>query len=113
MKTKTGIMLGLGETFEEVVSLMEDSRAHGVNIFTAGQYLQPSRDHLPVVEYVPLDSFAEYEQRARAVGFENVFIGPLVRSSYHAGEFASDSASETANAEQVDVSPPQSMRTPS
>jgi lipoic acid synthetase len=66
--------------------LFNDARAHGVEIITAGQYLQPTRNHLPVTEYVTEEQFKRYEDIARQVGFEGVFVGPLVRSSYHAGE---------------------------
>ncbi len=84
--TKTGIMLGLGEKKEEVLEVMQDAAAHGVQSFTAGQYMQPTKGHLPVVEYVSLEDFSWYEEKAREIGFLNVFIGPLVRSSYHADE---------------------------
>lgn len=86
VKTKSGIMLGLGETEDEVLSVMRDAREHGINIFTAGQYMQPTREHLPVEAYVALEQFAAYQSAAEAMGFEHVFIGPLVRSSYHAAE---------------------------
>jgi lipoic acid synthetase len=85
--TKTGIMLGLGENEDEVESVMRDAKGVDVDIFTAGQYLQPTRDKLDVVEYLPDDKFKLYETRARAIGFARAFIGPLVRSSYHAEEF--------------------------
>jgi len=85
--TKTGIMLGLGEEIAEVEALMQDSRAHGVESFTLGQYMQPTRDHLPVVEYITPERFAGYAERARALGFKHVASGPLVRSSYHADEY--------------------------
>ncbi len=87
VSTKTGIMLGLGETKEEVLELMNDARAHGLNIFTAGQYMQPSKKHLPVVEYVTPEQFDWYSVAGKEVGFDHVFVGPLVRSSYHADEF--------------------------
>ncbi len=86
--TKTGIMLGLGEQFEEVKELMADAAGIGVTMFTAGQYMQPSRDHLPVEEYVSPAEFERYRKLAEQSGFPQVFVGPLVRSSYHAGEFA-------------------------
>lgn len=85
--TKTGVMLGLGEEEGEVAELMRDAKAAGVDIFTAGQYLQPTRDKLDVVEYLSDEKFSRYEQIARDVGFAQAFIGPLVRSSYHAEEF--------------------------
>lgn len=86
--TKTGIMLGLGEAFDEVKQLMEDAAGIGVTMFTAGQYMQPSREHLPVEEYVTPADFERYRVLAESAGFPQVFVGPLVRSSYHAGEFA-------------------------
>ena len=89
IQTKTGIMLGLGETKEEVITLMKDSREHNINIFTAGQYMQPTKSHLQVEEYVLPEVFEWYQQQGRQIGFEHVFIGPLVRSSYHADEFIS------------------------
>jgi len=88
LKTKTGIMLGLGEKAEEVASVLRDAREIEVDIFTAGQYLQPTRAHLPVEEFVPLSQFERYEADARELGIPEVFFGPFVRSSYHAGEFA-------------------------
>ena len=86
LSVKSGIMVGLGETEPEVVQLFSDARSHGVDIITAGQYLQPTREHLPVVEFISEERFRAYEQSARQIGFSGVFIGPLVRSSYHAGE---------------------------
>jgi lipoic acid synthetase len=83
-KTKTGIMLGLGETEEEVLALLRDARAAGCDILTIGQYLQPTKQHLPVVEFVHPDRFKAFETAAYALGFISVFSGPLVRSSYHA-----------------------------
>ncbi|MBP2670939.1 MAG: lipoyl synthase, partial [candidate division NC10 bacterium] len=83
-KTKTGIMLGLGETEEEVLALLRDARAAGCDILTIGQYLQPTKQHLPVVEFVHPDRFKAFEAAAYALGFTSVFSGPLVRSSYHA-----------------------------
>jgi len=86
MPTKSGMMLGLGETREEVLATMHDLAAQGVNILTLGQYLQPTREHLPVVRFVHPDEFAEYKQLGLAMGFDHVESGPLVRSSYHAHE---------------------------
>ncbi|MEX1032271.1 MAG: lipoyl synthase [Cellvibrionaceae bacterium] len=86
--TKSGLMVGLGETKEEIFDVMEDLRGHQVDMLTIGQYLQPSRDHLPVARYVHPDEFAEYEQRARELGFAHAACGPLVRSSYHADKQA-------------------------
>ncbi len=86
MPTKTGMMLGLGETREEVLAALEDLVAQGTDILTLGQYLQPTREHLPVVRFVHPQEFAEYKQRGEAMGFKHVEAGPLVRSSYHAFE---------------------------
>ncbi len=85
--TKSGLMLGLGEREEEVIQAMEDLRAHKCDILTLGQYLQPSLKHLPVIEYVTPEKFAEYKRRGEAMGFVHVASGPMVRSSYHADEF--------------------------
>jgi len=82
--TKTGIMLGLGETEAEVLALVRDARAAGCDILTIGQYLQPTKQHLPVAEFVHPDRFKAFEAAAYALGFTSVFSGPLVRSSYHA-----------------------------
>jgi len=86
--TKSGVMLGLGETDEEVLQVMRDLRAHGVNMLTIGQYLQPSDGHLPVLRYAPLESFAMFEREAKAMGFSHAACGPMVRSSYYADEQA-------------------------
>jgi lipoic acid synthetase len=82
--TKSGLMVGLGETDDEILAVMRDLRAHGVEMLTIGQYLQPSPHHLPVRRYVHPDTFARYEREARAMGFTHAAVGPLVRSSYHA-----------------------------
>jgi len=82
--TKSGIMLGLGETDAEVVDVLHDLRAHNVDMLTIGQYLQPSQHHLPVERFVPPEQFAEFERIALSMGFKNVASGPMVRSSYHA-----------------------------
>jgi lipoic acid synthetase len=84
--TKSGLMLGLGETREEVVQVMRDLAAHRVDILTLGQYLRPSPKHLPIVRYVPPEEFAEYRVAGREFGFAHVEAGPLVRSSYHADD---------------------------
>ncbi|HEX2981069.1 MAG TPA: lipoyl synthase [Anaerolineaceae bacterium] len=84
--TKSGIMLGLGETMEEVKAVMRDLRAWGVDILTIGQYLQPSRKHLPIARYYPPEEFAELKAFGLEIGFQWVESGPLVRSSYHAAE---------------------------
>jgi lipoic acid synthetase len=82
--TKTGTMLGLGETEPEVLQLFRDARAVECDILTVGQYLQPTKQHLPVVEFVHPDRFKALEEAAYALGFKAVYAGPLVRSSYHA-----------------------------
>jgi len=87
--TKSGVMLGLGETPEELFTAMEDLRAANCDILTLGQYLQPTIKHLPVVEFVSPEKFQEYGERARQMGFVHVASGPMVRSSYHADEFKS------------------------
>ncbi|MGH9790709.1 MAG: lipoyl synthase [Candidatus Acidiferrales bacterium] len=84
--TKTGMMLGLGETRAEVLTAMQDLVAQGTDILTLGQYLQPTRQHLPIVRYVRPDEFAEYKLLGERMGFRHVESGPLVRSSYHAFE---------------------------
>lgn len=86
MPTKTGLMLGLGEEKKEVLAAMHDLVAQGTSILTLGQYLQPTREHLPVVRFVPPGEFAEYKILGEAMGFKHVESGPLVRSSYHAFE---------------------------
>ncbi len=83
--TKSGLMLGLGETREEVLHVMRDLRAHRVDILTLGQYLRPSPKHLPVVRYIPRDEFDDFRRAGFEMGFLHVESGPLVRSSYHAG----------------------------
>jgi lipoic acid synthetase len=82
--TKSGLMLGLGETKEEVVSVMRDLHAHQVDILTLGQYLRPSPKHLPIIRYVPVAEFEELKSIGKQMGFGHVEAGPLVRSSYHA-----------------------------
>jgi lipoic acid synthetase len=83
---KSGLMLGLGETADEVLSVMRDLRAHHVDILTLGQYLRPSPQHLPIVRYVPPAEFDDFRRAGEAMGFVHVEAGPLVRSSYHAAE---------------------------
>lgn len=83
-RTKSGIMVGLGERDEEVFKIMDDLVAHGCDVLTIGQYLQPTKMHLDVVEYVHPDKFAEYKEVGLSKGFDFVESGPLVRSSYHA-----------------------------
>jgi lipoyl synthase len=91
--TKSGLMLGLGETQEEVLRVMRDLRDHHVDILTLGQYLRPSQKHLPILRYIPQSEFDEYKKAGLAMGFAHVEAGPLVRSSYHA-----DSSEESASA---------------
>jgi lipoic acid synthetase len=83
---KTGLMLGLGEEKDEVLATIQDLAAQGTDILTLGQYLQPTKEHLPIVRYVHPDEFAEFKVRGEAMGFKHVEAGPLVRSSYHAFE---------------------------
>ncbi|MBI1798508.1 MAG: lipoyl synthase [Candidatus Eisenbacteria bacterium] len=88
IKAKSGIMLGLGEQPDELRQTLRDLRAHGCDLLTIGQYLRPSTNHLPVIEYVHPDKFANWGREAEEIGFENVASGPLVRSSFHADELA-------------------------
>ena len=85
--TKSGLMLGLGETETEIFQAMDDLRDHGVEVLTMGQYLRPTPQHLPVVEYIRPEVFDLYGEIARKKGFTHVASGPLVRSSYHAADF--------------------------
>jgi lipoic acid synthetase len=84
--TKSGLMVGLGETHDEMVDAFGQLRAHGVQVLTVGQYLRPTEQHLPVVRYWEPEEFAALEAAAYDLGFEHVAAGPLVRSSYHADE---------------------------
>ncbi len=86
--TKSGLMVGLGETDDEIMAVMRDLRAHDVDMLTIGQYLQPSPHHLPVERYVEPATFRRFEARAAELGFRHAAIGPLVRSSYHADQQA-------------------------
>ena len=88
VETKSGLMLGIGETKQEVAEVMNDLREHAVSILTLGQYLQPSRHHLPVTRYVPLEEFEEYREMGESMGFSHVASGPMVRSSYRADQHA-------------------------
>jgi lipoic acid synthetase len=88
--TKSGLMVGLGETDEEILQVMRDLRAHEVDLLTIGQYLQPSPHHLPVERYVHPDAFARFEREAEAMGFRHAAVGALVRSSYHADRQAEE-----------------------
>jgi lipoic acid synthetase len=90
--TKSGVMCGLGEEWDELLGAMRDLRAHGVEILTLGQYLRPSADHLPVARWYSPDEFAELRRIGLALGFRHVEAGPLVRSSYHAWEQAEQAA---------------------
>jgi lipoyl synthase len=94
--TKSGLMVGLGETFDEMVEAFEILREHRVQVLTVGQYLRPTENHLPVVRYWHPDEFAALERAAREIGFESVASGPLVRSSYHADEAAREVAEARA-----------------
>ena len=90
MKTKSGIMVGIGEKNEEVIDLMKDLVAHGCDILTIGQYLQPTKQHLPVDRYVTLEEFKMFKEEGLKLGFKAVESAPLVRSSYHADKHARD-----------------------
>ena len=87
--TKSGLMLGLGETNEEVLEVMRDLRGSNVDILTLGQYLRPSKKHLPILRYATPEEFAEFKRRGYEMGFQHVESGPLVRSSYHAADAVS------------------------
>lgn len=93
--TKSGLMLGLGETDEEVIEVMQRMREHNIDMLTLGQYLSPSRDHMPVHRYVHPDTFAWFAEEGLKMGFKNVASGPLVRSSYHADEQSGDLLQES------------------
>jgi lipoic acid synthetase len=97
--TKTGFMLGLGETHDEVIELMRDLRANEIDILTIGQYLQPTQQHLPIDRYVTPEEFREYAREGKAMGFRHVESGPLVRSSYHAWDQVKAAGVETAVAD--------------
>jgi lipoic acid synthetase len=88
--TKSGLMLGLGETDDEILQVLRDLRAHGVDMLTLGQYLQPTAHHLPVMRYAEPAVFTEFERQANALGFAHAACGPMVRSSYHADRQAHD-----------------------
>ena len=90
LPTKSGLMLGLGETDDEILAVMRDLRAHDVEMLTLGQYLQPSNGHLPVLRYVEPARFRQFEAEALEMGFRHAACGPLVRSSYHADRQAHD-----------------------
>jgi lipoic acid synthetase len=86
--TKSGLMVGLGETDDEIIAVMRDMRMHGIDMLTIGQYLQPTTGHLPVLRYVHPDTFAWFGREAYALGFKHAAVGALVRSSYHADQQA-------------------------
>jgi len=86
--TKSGLMVGLGETDDEILAVMQDMRAHGIDMLTLGQYLAPSGHHLPVRRYVHPDTFRMFEEKAYAMGFSHAAVGAMVRSSYHADQQA-------------------------
>ena len=89
---KSGLMVGLGESREEILEVFRELRSVGVDILTVGQYLQPTPEHLPVVEYLPMGAYEEFAAAAKGLGFRSVSAAPLVRSSYHAGQMAQGKA---------------------
>jgi lipoic acid synthetase len=95
LMTKSGIVAGMGETDDEILETMRDLRAHGVDVVTIGQYLQPTEKHLPLDRWVPLTSFRRFREEGEAMGFGSVFAGPLVRSSYRAEEQRLAAAGDT------------------
>lgn len=95
--TKSGIMVGLGETDDEVREIMHDMRANNIEMITVGQYLQPSNSHLPVLRYVTPEMFKQFEHEAYAMGFTNAAIGAMVRSSYHADAQAAEAMASAMN----------------
>jgi lipoic acid synthetase len=99
--TKTGVMVGLGETTDELLAVFSNLAARSVDILTIGQYLRPSKDHLPVSRFYPPDEFRVLKEEALKMGFKHVESGPLVRSSYHAHEQADARAS---TADRIDTS---------
>jgi len=92
--TKSGLMVGLGETDDEILAVMRDMRAHHIDMLTIGQYLQPTQGHLPVLRYVHPDTFRMFEREANAMGFRHAAVGALVRSSYHADKQAEEVLAE-------------------
>jgi lipoic acid synthetase len=88
--TKSGLMVGLGESDDEILAVMRDMRAHGIDMLTIGQYLQPTEGHLPVLRYVHPETFSQFEREAYAMGFRHAAVGALVRSSYHADRQAEE-----------------------
>jgi lipoic acid synthetase len=96
MRTKSGLMVGLGEEPEEIVATMRDLRSSQCDLLTIGQYLRPSAQHLPVVRYYHPDEFAEFKRQGKVLGFVHVEAGPLVRSSYHAATQEEAAAAQQA-----------------
>jgi lipoic acid synthetase len=94
--TKSGIMVGLGETDDEIRQVMRDMRAHDIDMITIGQYLAPSGHHLPVRRYVTPDAFKQFEKEAYELGFTHAAVGAMVRSSYHADQQAHAALNPTA-----------------
>jgi lipoic acid synthetase len=94
--TKSGLMVGLGETDDEILAVMQDMRAHGINMLTIGQYLAPSTSHLTVKRYVHPDVFKMFEAKAYEMGFSHAAVGAMVRSSYHADQQAGHAMGHTA-----------------
>ena len=90
LPTKSGLMVGLGETDDEILAVMRDMRAHHIDMLTIGQYLQPTQGHLPVLRYVHPDTFRMFEREANAMGFRHAAVGAMVRSSYHADKQAEE-----------------------
>jgi lipoic acid synthetase len=101
--TKSGLMVGLGENDEEILQVMCDLRAHGVDMLTIGQYLQPSPHHLPVERYVQPEIFNGFQRHAAALGFRHAAIGPMVRSSYHADQQAQEAGVSPSKAVIADL----------
>ena len=97
MVTKSGVMVGLGETIPELVEVFRDLGSRGVDILTVGQYLRPSRDHLPIALFYTPDEFRYLKDEALRFGFRHVESGPMVRSSYHAHEQADSTSREPRN----------------
>ena len=95
--TKSGVMVGLGETKEEVMQVMDDMRSAGVDFITIGQYLAPSTSHLPVRRYVHPDTFKMFEAKAYDMGFQHAAVGAMVRSSYHADQQAHAAEQSVSN----------------
>jgi hypothetical protein len=107
VKTKSGIMVGLGETDEEILQVMRDMREHNIDMLTIGQYLAPSNSHLPVRRYVHPDVFKMFEEEAYKMGFKHAAVGAMVRSSYHADQQAhNDCVRARKNTRRASACPP-------